>query len=163
MKTPLALILVLAAVIAIIVSLTNRDGGKALADPTPSQEVLDLLAEIKSDASLNIRLMALEKLRRTDDASTESELENLVRGSDARIAAFAAGALGRVGTESAKSRLLGIAGSTSLGTDARAGAMTAVAVHWKDSDDLDALEDRAGTNERLQAHCTFLEQNVYGQ
>jgi hypothetical protein len=161
MKIQFALILVLAAVIAIIVSLTNRDGGEALADPTPSQEVLDLLDVIKSDAATNRRLMALEELRRTDDASTESELENLVRGSDARIAAFAAGALGRVGTESAKSRLLGIAGSTSLGTDARGGAMSAIAAHWGDPSDLDDLEDRAGTNERLQTLCEWLDENVY--
>ena len=161
MKTQFALILVLAGVIAIIVSLTNRDGGEALADPTPSQEVLDLLDVIKSDAATNRRLMALEELRRLSEDSVESELEKLVRGSDARIAAFAAGALGRVGTSSAKGRLLGIAGSTSLGNDARMAAISGIAAHWKDENDLDALEDRAGSNERLQAHITWLEENWY--
>ena len=71
----------------------NRDRGEALADPTPSKKVLDLVAEIQSDRALNLRLMALEKLRKLSDTGVEAELAKLAKGKDLALAAFATRAM----------------------------------------------------------------------
>ena len=70
--------------------------------------------------------------------------------------------MGKRKTADAKTKLKNLLTSTKLDTDIRKSAMTAIAVHFKDKDDLTYLKLQTASDSVLKAHCTWLETYVYG-
>jgi hypothetical protein len=118
--------------------------GWLLGDPSPARagtaadsadrSVSSLAAYAQSSAALNLRLMALEGLRRK--AGSADDLAVLVKGADVPLAVYAASALGRQATEDVRSALKDLVTESTAATEARKAAMSALAVHWKSESDL---------------------------
>ena len=161
MRVKIVLLCAVAVVALIVAGQMSRDRGEALADPTPSKKVLDLVAEIQGGGPINRRLMALDQLRKLTDTGVESELEKIATGTDTALAAFATRALGRRKTGTAKSKLKGMVESGTLNKDLRMGAMSAIALHWKDDKDLDYLDAKSKNDADMKAHCGWLKTKVY--
>jgi len=126
-----------------------------------SEEVDDLVSFLGGDAAFNRKLMALDALRKKADV--EDKLEALAEGKDVKLAVFTTTALGKMKTAAAKSNLKDLVKSTTLSKDVRKSAMTAIAVHFKDSSDLTFLESETASDSDLKAYCAWLKTNVYGK
>lgn len=124
-----------------------------------SEKTAKLVKYLGSKAPLNLKLLALEILRQR--SGTETDLSKLARGSDVKLAIFATTALGRKKTSAAKEKLKGLLDLASLSTHVRVGAMTAIAVHFKDPGDLSFLESRSRNDATLKARYLWLRSEVY--
>lgn len=139
-------------------------GGEEAAEAGFSDEgVEDLVAYVKSDASWNLRLQALEALRKKDADGIEGELDDLARGSDLRLAVAATTSMGRMTGSTAKSKLKKILEAKSLDTEVRIGALSAIAYHWKDADDLSYLEKESKNDSKLLSAYKDVKKRVYGK
>jgi len=161
MKTKILVALVVAVAAILAATQMNRERGEAQAKETPTQKVLDLVDEITREGPLNRHLMALEKLRKLNDTGVESELAKLAKGSDLALAAFATRALGKRKTGSAKTTLKGMIESSALSKDIRMGAMSVIALHWKDERDLVYLDAKSKSDTEMKAHYGWLKTKVY--
>ena len=121
--------------------------------------VTDLRDYVEGRASLNLRLMALDALRRKTDSGVDDALGAIAGGTDLRVAIMSTTALGK---RRSKSVLLDLVTDEKLAKEVRMAAMTAVAVQWKDPDDLEWLVSKAGTDSVLSGHAEWLESHVYG-
>ncbi len=128
---------------------------------TASDEAKALVAFIESGAASNLRLCALNDLKALDEDAVEAELEKIAKGDDLFIATFATTTLGRRKTTAARKSLKSLLENTSLDTDVRMGALTAIAVHFKDKDDIEYLELKTDSDSKLKARCAWLKTNVY--
>jgi hypothetical protein len=79
------------------------------------------------------------------------------------MAVYAAGALGKQQTNDSKRAIKDLITDTKLGAEVRKGAMSALAVHWKDSDDLAWLSEKTGSEAKLKSHYDWLKTRVYGK
>jgi hypothetical protein len=120
-------------------------GGPAEAGFT-SESTEDLVDYVKSDAALNLRLMALDAIRKKSESGIETELEKIAKGKDTVIAVYACTTLGRKKSSKAKTALQAIVEDTKLGKEVRKGAMSAIAVHWKSSSDLTWLQSKTSSD-----------------
>jgi hypothetical protein len=125
------------------------------------RSVSSLTAFAQSSAALNLRLVALEVLRQKEGST--DDLAALVKGADVPLAVYAASALGRQGTEDARSALRDLVTESKAATEARKAAMSALAVHWKSESDLAWLAEKTADHAALKAHCTWLSSRVYGK
>ena len=123
--------------------------------------VTDLRKYVQSEAAGNLKLLALEILRKSSDAGVEDELVTIARGTDLRMAVAASTTLGRRKVSASKGALEDLVTDRDLGTEVRMAAMTAIAVHWKDADDLEWLESKASTDSRLSGHAAWLKIAIY--
>ena len=129
-----------------------------------SEEVEDLVEYVSdSGVSLNLRLVALEALRKKTDSGVEAELEKLAKGDDFRIAVYSCTALGKRKSSGAKSRLKTLVSTTTLKTDVRKSAMTAIAVHFKSTADLTWMESETASDSKLKSHCAWLSTYIYNR
>jgi hypothetical protein len=158
-KRCLGLTAVVLTAVVFAVLVTNRPAAADFTDKT----VAELSSFITSGASLNLRLMALDAMRKKSSTAIDDELVKIAKGSDLRIAIYSATALGKRKTTTSKSKLLSLLADTKVKKDVRMAAMTAVAVHFKDSGDLDDLYDEAKSDSDLKAHYLWLKSNVYGR
>ena len=128
-----------------------------------SEATKDLVKFAKSGASLNLRLQAIQALVEKTETGIEAELEGIAKNGDRRIAIFACTALGKRRSSAAKSSLKNLFQSTSLSTLTRKSAMSAVAVHWKDPDDLAYFDTRTRIlgDSDLRAHYLFVKSRIY--
>ena len=126
-----------------------------------SEATKDIVKFLKSGAAQNLKMQALEALRRSSDSGIEAELESLARGSDRLLAVYSCTTLGRKNTTAAKSSLKALFQSGATDTLVRKSAMTAIAVHWKDADDLTYLDARTTGDSELRAHYEFLKSKIY--
>ena len=134
-----------------------------LASDFEEQSVSDLAAYVQGPAAIGLRLMALEALRKKTDSGVDDALTTIARGQDLRIAIHASTALGKQKSSSSKSALRDLVTDDKLDSAVRMAAMTAIAVHWKDADDLEWLESKAGTDSRLSGHAVWLKTAIYGK
>jgi len=128
-----------------------------------SEDTEDLVAYLEGDAALNLKLMALDALRRKTESGIEADIDGVARGDDLRLALFATTALGKKGTSTAKTKLKGIVEDGELTKKLRKMAMTAIAVHFKNSDDLTYLESKSKSDSELKDHYKWLKKHVYGK
>ena len=128
---------------------------------TVSDEVKALVTFINSGAAPNLRLCALNDLKALDDDAVETELAKIAKGDDLFIATYATTTLGRKKTKAAKKSLKSLLENTSLDIDVRMGALTAIAVHFKNKGDITYLESKTKSNTKLKARCAWLKTNVY--
>lgn len=126
-----------------------------------SEATKDLVKYAKSGAALNLRLQALEAIRKRNETGIEAELESLARGSDRVLAVYSCTTLGRKNTTAAKSSLKALFESGSTDKMVRKSAMTAIAVHWKDADDLSYFDSKTTGDSDLRAHYLFLKSKIY--
>ena len=126
------------------------------------ESVSDLAKYVQSGAALNLRLMALEALRKKTGTTVDGELLSVARGSDFRIAIYATTALGKRKTSTSKAKLKAVLENTSLKKEVRMAAMNAIAAHFKTSGDLTYLWSKAASDADLKARYYWLKQHVYG-
>jgi hypothetical protein len=119
----------------------------------------DLVKYVQGGAALNLRLLAVEVLRKRDDST--GSLVEIVKGSDLATAAYGCAALGRQGSSDAKAALQDLVTNTKLGTEVRKAAMSAIAAHWKEAEDLKWFEKQTGSDSALKSHCEWLGTCVY--
>ena len=119
----------------------------------------ELVKYVQGGAALNLRLMALEALRKKSGST--SELVTIARGDDLAIAVYGCAALGRQKTSDAKTALKDLVTSTKLGTEVRKAAMSAIAAHWKEAEDLKWFEKQTGSDSALKSHGEWLGTCVY--
>jgi hypothetical protein len=115
----------------------------------------DLVKYIQGGSSRNLRLCALDALRKKTGST--NDLLTLARGKDMVTAAFSIGALGRQKTSDSKKVLKELITDTKLGAEVRKAAMSALVVHWKNADDLTWLSEKTGSHSDLKAHYSWLE------
>ncbi len=151
----------LAAVIVLLLPLPREEVRAGTASNFAERSVSSLTAYVQSSAALNLRLVALEALRRKDGST--DDLAALVKGADVPLAVYAASALGRQATEDARSALKDLVTESKAATEARKAAMSALAVHFKSESDLAWLAEQTADHAALKAHCTWLQSRVYGK
>jgi hypothetical protein len=93
-------VLLLAAVAPILVS-----GWKRAEAGFTSESKDALVKYLESDAAFNLKLMALDALRKKTSSGIEDELEDLAAGDDLPLAIYATTALGKKKTSDAKASL----------------------------------------------------------
>ncbi len=133
---------------------------KALASGS-SEKVDKLVDYLEGDAALTLKLTALETLRKLTDRGVEDGLEKIAKGSDTELAVFATTALGRKKTTAAKKKLKSLLENGKLEKDVRVGALMAIAVHWKDSGDLEYLESKTKSDTVLADRCAWVKKHIY--
>jgi len=133
------------------------------AEAGSSSKTSEIVAYLKGDAPMNLKLCALNDLRKIDETGVEAAVEGLARGSDRRLAIYACTALGKKKTTVAKTKLKGLVGSSSTDKQVRKSAMTAIAVHWKSLGDLTYLDQKSKGDSDLRAHYLFLKSKIYKQ
>jgi hypothetical protein len=158
------LLITLAALVAVVavgwlVPLLREEPAEAALSSTASLD--DYGKYVTGSAPLNLRLMALDKLRKKTDSGVEAQLDAVARSDNKVIAIYATGALGRKKTASAKAKLKALLESASVDMNVRIGALSAIAIHWKDADDRSYLDDKSKGNSRLAARFAWLDTNVY--
>ena len=116
-----------------------------------------------SDIAINLRLMALEKLKQEGSSDALDALEAVAKGGALRVKVAACAQLGRVKSTASKGKLKGLLEDTSQATEMRMAAAAAIAEHWKDSGDLSYLQGKCTGNASLSAHCAVIASKVYGQ
>lgn len=126
-----------------------------------SAELNDLVAYVKGGHADNLRLQALAAIGKLEGA--EDALDSIARGGDTRMAIYACTRLGRVKSSAAKGVLKALVTDTKAKTSTRVAAMTAIAVHWRSSSDLEWLKEKTESDSALSAHATWLERTVYGK
>ena len=142
----------------------------AFDDPTPpvqagianefaKDSLSDLGKYVVGDKPLNLRLVALEQLRKK--SGSESQLKTVALGNEKAMAIFATTALGKKKTTAAKTALKDVLESTSAATTVRAAALNAIAEHFKDADDLSYLWSKAKGNDELEARYNHVKTSVY--
>lgn len=119
----------------------------------------ELVQYIQSGASLNLRLMALEVVRKKSGST--ADLVAIAKGNDLAIAAYACGSIGRQNTSDAKTALKDLVTNTKLGTEVRKAAMSAMASTWQSEDDLAWLKREVASDSGLKTHANWLETYVY--
>jgi len=158
-------------VLSALVVAVGGGGLRLLFEPPPARagtaaesgdrSVSDLTSFVQSSAALNLRLMALETLRRQDGVT--DALAGLAKGKDPALAAFAATALGRQGTSEARSALRDLVTESTASTEARKAAMSALAVHFGSQSDLDWLTEQTAGDAVLKAHGAWLSRRACGK
>ncbi len=128
-----------------------------------SDTVKELVSYLEGDAAFNLKLQALDALRKKTDTGVESDLEKLAKGDDVKLAIFVTTALGKKGTADAKKKLKSLLENGDLDIKVRIGAMSAIAYHWKDSGDLTYLEKKSKGNTTLSSRYAWLKKHVYGK
>jgi len=126
------------------------------------QSVSDLAEYVQSGAALNLRLMALEALRKETGTTVDGELLAIAKGTEFRIAIYATTALGKRKTSSSKAQLKKVLENTKLKKEVRMAAMNAIAVHFKTSVDLTYLQSKASSDKDLKARYLWLKKHIYG-
>ena len=150
------------AAVAVLAWLVVPLGGEPAVASLPETATLDDYGTyITGPAPLNLRLMALEKLRKKSDSGVVAQLDAIAKGDDKRIAIYATTALGKVKTTAAKAKLKALLESTSVDMNVRIGALSALAQHWRSSSDRSYLEDRCEGSSRLAARLAWIEEHVY--
>ena len=158
-KRCLGLTAVVLTAVVFAVLVTNRPATADFSD----KSVAELSKFVTSGAAVNLRLCALDALRRKVSSAIDDELVKIANGSDLRIAIYSTTSLGKRKTTTSKAKLLSLLANTKVKKDVRMAAMTAVAVHFKNSGDLDTLYDEAKSDSDLKAHYLWLKSNVYGR
>jgi hypothetical protein len=122
-----------------------------------------LVEYLEGGAPHNLKLMAIDALRKKSGTSADAALEELARGSDVRLAIASTTALGKRATSGSKAKLKSILEDDELGDSVRIGALTAIAEHFRDGDDLDYLDSESEGNSALRAQYHHVRSSVYGQ
>jgi len=141
--------------------LSSPPAAEAAAAGSPTAGLSDLARYVEGRAALNLRLVALETLRRTSGST--DQVVAIARGSDLAIAAYACSALGRTGSPDAKQALKDLVTNDTIGVEVRKAAMSAFAAHWRTTGDRDWLEDEVGSHPALGSHFEWLESHVDGK
>lgn len=128
-----------------------------------SKSTQKLVKFLKSGAAPNLKMQALEVVRKRDESGIEAALVSLAKGSDRVLAIYCTTALGKRGGSASKDALKSLFESTSTDQLVRKSAMTAIAVHWKASQDLSYLEARTRDDSDLRAHYEFVKSKIYRQ
>ncbi len=126
------------------------------------ESVSDLAKYVQSGAALNLRLMALEALRKKTGTTIDGELLAIAKGTDFRMAVYSCTALGKRKTSTSKAQLKKVLENTKLKKEVRMAAMNAIAVHFKTSVDLTYLHSKAGSDQDLKARYLWLKKHIYG-
>ena len=134
--------------------------GEAEAGPV-SAKTRKLLRILESDQGAALKLCAIDALRKSTEKGIDDRLEKLAKGPDARLGVAATTALGKRKTKAAKTKLKALLESGVVAKNVRIGAMTAIAVHFKDASDLSYLESKTASDPVPKAHAAWLKTNVY--
>jgi len=143
--------------------LLRGEAEAGLSSDLAESSVTDLRKYVEGGAAPNLKMLALETMRKSSDAGVEDELVTIAKGRDLRMAIYAATTLGRRKSSDSKSALKDLVTNGKLGTEVRKGAMTAIAVHWKDAGDLSWLKSKTADDATLSGHAGWLEDHVYGK
>jgi hypothetical protein len=130
-----------------------------LASDFAEASLTDLTKYVQGPAALSLRLMALDAIRRRTDSGVDDALVAIAGSTDLRVAIISTTALGK---RRSKSTLKDLVTDGKLAKEVRMAAMTAVAVQWKDPDDLSWLASKAGSDSTLSGHAKWLETHVFG-
>jgi hypothetical protein len=142
-----------------IVFLTSRssDAGQS----SLGKKAKSYLAIVKSEQALNLRLMALESLRKSQDSGVDAELVKLAKGKDIPLAVYATRALGKRKTAATKKALKALLEDSKVDRRVRIGAMSAIAYHWRSLSDLSYLESKVKNDTKLASQCAWLKSKIY--
>lgn len=114
-----------------------------------------------SDIAINLRMMAIENLKKDGSEGAVDALADIARNGDVAIQMAACAQLGRVHTSASKAKLKGLLEDGGRTTEVRSAAAACIAEHWRDQGDLSYLEDKCRGNEALSAHCAVIRSRVY--
>jgi len=128
-----------------------------------SEKVKSLVSYLGSGAPHNLKLMALDALRKKTDSGVEGELEKIAKGKDTRLAVAATTALGRKKSTTAKTRLKGLLENKKLSSPVRVGALSAILYSWKDKGDFTYLASKTEGDAKLTAHYTRIKTKLFAQ
>ena len=120
-----------------------------------------LLRILESDQAACLKLCAIDALRKSSETGIDDELVKLAKRSDVGLGVAATTALGKRKTSAAKTELKALLESGVVAKNVRIGAMTAIAVHWKDASDIPYLESKTASDSVLKAHSAWLKTNLY--
>lgn len=140
--------------------------GLSLLAPTPAlaDAKVDKWKDVAlSDVSLNLRLMALEQLKKDGSSAALDALETIAKEGDFRLQVAACAQLGRVKSTSSKAKLKTLLEDSQQGIDVRMAAAACIAEHWRDSGDITYLESKCSGDTKLSTHCGVLKAKVYGK
>jgi hypothetical protein len=126
-------------------------------------EVTTLKQVALSRVGLAQRLRALDDLKAIDSTAAAAALAEIAEGKDIRVSAAACAQLGRMKSSGSKSALKGLLEDTGARSDVRNAAAAAIAIHWKDEDDLDYLEEKSEGDAKLSPFVGMLKSRVYGK
>lgn len=116
-----------------------------------------------SDIALNLRLMALEELKKDASSAALDALEAIAKEGDLPLQMAACAQLGRVKSASSKTRLKGLLEDSQQTSEVRVAAAACIAEHWRDEGDISYLEDQCSGDAKLSAHCEVIKSVVYGR
>ena len=150
-----------AALIVLIGSALVLGSNRSAVADFSDQSISDLGKYVQTGSAINLRLMALEQLRKKTGTTVDSELLAIAKGSDFKMAVYATTALGKRKTSTSKAKLQAVLENTKLKKEVRMAAMNAIAVHFKTSIDLTYLKAKAGSDQDLMARYSWLKQHVY--
>jgi len=116
-----------------------------------------------SDVALNLRLMALEELKKDGSTAALDALEAIAKDGDLPLQTAACAQLGRVKSSSSKGKLKTLLEDSKQSTEVRMAAAACIAEHWRDSGDIAYLESKCSDDTKLSAHCGVLKSKVFGK
>jgi len=147
--------------IAITAALIIGNAPKQAEAGFTSEKVKALVSYLEGGSPYNLKLQALEALRKKTDSGVEGELEKIAKGKDTRLAVAATTALGRKKTTKAKTSLKGLLENTKLKSPVRIGALSAILYGWKDKGDFTYLSSKTKGNAKLVAHYTRTKSKLF--
>ena len=140
--------------------------GLSLWSPTPARASASVEKWRKvalSDVALNLRMMALEHLKKDGSSEALSALEEVAKEGALPIQTAACAQLGRVQSSGSKAKLKSLLEDSRQSTEVRMAAAASIAEHWRDEGDLSYLETKCSGNSALSAHCGVIRSRVYGR
>jgi len=132
-----------------------------LATDLAKESLSSLVKYVRSGRPTNLKLLALEQLRLSDVSGVDTELRKIAEDGDLRIAIYATTFIGKRKTSGSKGALKTLVENGKVRKEVRQAAMTAVATHFKDADDLTWMWTEAQDNAVLKAHYLWLKRYVY--
>jgi len=116
-----------------------------------------------SDVAINLRMMAIENLKKDGSEGALDALVAIAKTGDLPIQMAACAQLGRVHNSASKAKLKSLLEDGGRSTEVRSAAAACIAEHWRDQGDLSYLESKCEGNEVLSAHCAVIRSRVYGR
>jgi hypothetical protein len=114
-----------------------------------------------SDVALNLRMMALENLKKDGSTAALDALETIAKEGALPLRTAACAQLGRVHSTASKAKLKGLLEDTNQRTEVRMAAVACIAEHWRSQGDVSYLEGKCAGNGTLEAHLTVVKSRVY--
>ena len=138
--------------------------GLSLWRPSPAMadaRVDGLKSVALSDIALNLRMMALERLKADASSAALDALEDIAKRGDLPLRTAACAQLGRVHSNASKAKLKSLLENANLRTEVRMAAVACIAEHWRSQGDVSYLEGACEGNATLEAHLTAVKSRVY--